>query len=118
MELRSGQRLGDMAAQRQDPQSPPDGKDESAPVHAPVIQAPPTPALAPKEQVQQLLIYFLEKNCSQYNPRYAVNPVKQWLVYLKVYYPQAGALFADVKRVKDPGEMAAALGGNHWVRAA
>ena len=76
------------------------------------------PDLFQWEQVQQLLIYFLEKNCSQYNPRYAVNPVKQWLVYLKVYYPQAGALFANIKRLKDPGEMAAALGGNHWARAA
>ena len=55
MELRSGQRMGDMAAQPKDPRSPPVGMDESAPVRAPVIQAPPTPALVPKEQVQQLL---------------------------------------------------------------
>ena len=44
-----------MAAQPKDPPSPPAGMDESAPVRAPVIQAPPTPALVPKEQVQQLL---------------------------------------------------------------
>jgi tRNA-dihydrouridine synthase C len=50
------------------------------------------------EQVTQLLMDFLEQNRSQYGPRYAVNPVKQWLAYLKFYYPQAGALFARVKR--------------------
>lgn len=70
------------------------------------------------EQVQQLLIYFLETNRSQYDPRHAVNPVKQWLVYLKVYYPQAGALFANIKRVTDPDEMARALGAKHWAQAA
>ena len=70
------------------------------------------------EQVKQLLIYFLEQNRSQYDPRYAVNPVKQWLVYLKSYYPQAGALFAKVKRVTDPNAMATALGESHWVQAA
>jgi len=70
------------------------------------------------EQVTQLLMDFLEQNRSQYGPRYAVNPVKQWLAYLKFYYPQAGALFARVKRVTDPNEMATALGACHWARAA
>jgi tRNA-dihydrouridine synthase C len=70
------------------------------------------------ERVQQLLIYFLEKNRDQYDPRYAVNPVKQWLVYLKVYYPQAGALFAKVKRLTDPDEMARLLGADHSAKAA
>lgn len=70
------------------------------------------------EQVQQLLVYFLEQNCARYHPRYAVNPVKQWLVYLKFYYPQAAALFANIKRVTDPNEMASALRDEHWARAA
>lgn len=70
------------------------------------------------EQVKQLLLYFLEQNRSQYDPRYAVNPVKQWLVYLKFYYPQAGALFAKVKRVTDPNAMATALSERHWAQAA
>ena len=55
MELRSGQHTGHMAAQPKDPPSPPVGMDESAPVRTPVIQAPSTPALVPKEQVQHLL---------------------------------------------------------------
>ena len=55
MKLRSGQRLGDMAAQQQDPRSPPDGSDASAPAPTALIQAPATPALAPQEQVQRLI---------------------------------------------------------------
>ena len=76
------------------------------------------PALFKWEQVRQLLVEFLEQNRRQYNPRYAVNPVKQWLAYLKFYYPQAGALFAGIKRVTDPDEMATALGACHWAQAA
>jgi tRNA-dihydrouridine synthase C len=76
------------------------------------------PPLFEWEQVKLLLIDFLEANRNQYDPRFAVNPVKQWLVYLKFYYPQAGALFASVKRVTDPTEMATALGARHWARAA
>ena len=56
-------------------------------------------------------ITFLERNRALYDPRYAVNPVKQWLVYLKVYYPQAAALFSEVKRITDPDDMALALQG-------
>ena len=63
------------------------------------------------QAVRQLLIEFLARNQALYDPRYAVNPVKQWLVYLKVYYPQAAALFAQVKRITDPEEMAMALRG-------
>ena len=59
--------------------------------------------------VQQLLVEYLARNQALYESRYAVNPVKQWLSYLKVYYPQAAALFNEVKRVADPKEMALAL---------
>ena len=60
---------------------------------------------------QQLLVTLLANNRALYDPRYAVNPVKQWLVYLKVYYPQAAALFSEVKRITDPDDMALALQG-------
>ena len=63
------------------------------------------------QEARHLLIAFLERNQARYDPRYAVNPVKQWLVYLKVYYPQAAALFTQVKRITDPDEMATALRG-------
>ena len=59
--------------------------------------------------VKDMLLKFLRDNQKRYNPRYAVNPIKQWLVYLKVYYPQAAALFSQVKRITDPGEMLLAL---------
>ena len=61
------------------------------------------------QQTQELLIQFLERNQQSYDDRYAVNPVKQWLMYLRIYYPQAGALFNEVKRINDPTEMARAL---------
>ena len=60
-------------------------------------------------QTQELLIQFLERNQQTYDDRYAVNPVKQWLMYLRTYYPQAGALFNEVKRINDPTQMAQAL---------
>ena len=44
-----------MAAQLQDPQSPPSTSDAAAPVQAALIQAPATPVLAPPEQVRKLI---------------------------------------------------------------
>ena len=70
------------------------------------------------EQARAMLIDFLETNLRLYDTRYAINPVKQWLVYLKVYYPQAAALFAEVKRIIDPDMMAAALAGHEPVLSA
>ena len=70
------------------------------------------------EQARAMLIDFLETNLRLYDTRYAINPVKQWLVYLKVYYPQAAALFAEVKRITDPDMMAAALAGHEPVLSA
>ena len=61
------------------------------------------------EQTRDVLIQFLERNRQCYDDRYAVNPVKQWLMYLRIYYPQAGALFSQVKRINDPIQMAQAL---------
>lgn len=61
------------------------------------------------DDARELLLQFLYRNQTLYDARYAVNPVKQWLVYLKVYYPQAGALFSAIKRVTDPDDMARAL---------
>ena len=70
------------------------------------------------EQARALLIGFLKTNLRLYDTRYAINPVKQWLVYLKVYYPQAAALFAEVKRITDPDMMATALAGHEPVLSA
>ena len=70
------------------------------------------------QDARELLIHFLEQNRRLYDPRYAVNPVKQWLVYLKVYYPQAAALFSAVKRITDADEMASALSRDEPLAAA
>ena len=56
-------------------------------------------------EVLDLLIRFLETNSRLYDQKFAANPVKQWLVYLKHYYPQAAKLFAVVKRIRDPQEL-------------
>ena len=59
--------------------------------------------------IAPLLAQFLANNCERYDPRHAVNPVKQWLVYLKHYFPQAATLFEAVKRLRCPEAMAEAL---------
>ena len=56
-----------------------------------------------------LLLEFLHRNGSTYEPKYASNPLKQWLVYLKHYFPQAAQLFETVKRIKHFEDMDAAL---------
>ena len=56
-------------------------------------------------EILELIIRFMDANGDRYDKRYAVNPVKQWLVYLKHYYPQAAQLFAQVKRISDPDEL-------------
>ena len=61
------------------------------------------------EDVRLLLIDYLARNASSYEVRYACNPTKQWLVYLQYYYPQAGELFARVKRINDFDAMMSAL---------
>ena len=61
--------------------------------------------------VVPLLRAYLHDNAATYEPKYACNSVKQWLVYLQYYYPQAGALFARVKRLRDFQEMDRALAG-------
>ena len=62
-------------------------------------------------EITELLIYFFEANGELYQRKYAINPLKQWLVYLQYCYPQAGALFAQIKRIRDPDDMRAALLG-------
>lgn len=41
--------------------------------------------------------------------KHATGPTKQWLGYLRRHYPEAAALFEQVKRITDPAQMAAAL---------
>ena len=62
-------------------------------------------------EVAELLIQFFEANGARYDRKYSINPLKQWLVYLQYCYPQAAALFAQVKRIRDPNDMMCALLG-------
>ena len=62
-------------------------------------------------EITELLLHFFEANGALYQRKYAINPLKQWLVYLQYCYPQAAALFAQVKRIRDPDAMRTALLG-------
>lgn len=60
-------------------------------------------------RVLPLLGQFMHRNAEAYEEKHAINPLKQWLVYLKHYYPQAAALFAQVKRITNFRDMDHAL---------
>jgi len=57
------------------------------------------------EDIIPLLVHFFALNREHYDPRHAGNPLKQWLVYLRSYFPQAALLFESVKRLRDPEEI-------------
>jgi len=61
------------------------------------------------EQIPPLLLHFFELNLANYDARYAPNPVKQWLAYLRAYFPQAALLFESIKRLRDPQALHARL---------
>ena len=56
-----------------------------------------------------LLINFFETNLRHYDARNAGNPLKQWLVYLRGYFPQAGLLFEQIKRLRAPEDIRSIL---------
>ena len=56
-------------------------------------------------EILPLLERFFALNLQHYDAKYAASPVKQWLVYLRSYYPQAAILFENIKRLRDPLEV-------------
>ena len=60
-------------------------------------------------QVRALVLQYFDLMQLHYAPRYLGNPIKQWLVYLRIYFPQAAALFDHVKRLRDPQQIREAL---------
>lgn len=56
-------------------------------------------------EVLLLIRRFYELNIDSYDARHAANPVKQWLVYLRMYYFQANLLFEDIKRLHEPSDV-------------
>jgi tRNA-dihydrouridine synthase C len=61
------------------------------------------------EALLPLLLHYLDLTLQHYPERYAPNPIKQWLGYLRHYYPQAAALFARVKRIRECAALRSAL---------
>jgi len=65
---------------------------------------------------------FFELNLEHYDAGHAGNPLKQWLVYLRSYYPQAAVLFENIKRLRQPehihSALKQALSGNTGARSA
>ena len=56
-----------------------------------------------------MLVQFFALNLAHYDARYAPNPLKQWLVYLRGHYFPAALLFEKVKRLRDPALVQSAL---------
>lgn len=63
----------------------------------------------PWSEVVALLRRFFALTCADCDPRHAGNPLKQWLVYLRSYYPQAAVFFERHKRLREPARLSAAL---------
>jgi tRNA-dihydrouridine synthase C len=60
----------------------------------------------PWTAIRKLVLHYLTQILEHYDTRYAVNPIKQWLGYLRYYYPQAAELFQRIKRLQEPQAMA------------
>ena len=56
-----------------------------------------------------LLRKLLSLNLANYDASYVAGPIKQWLVYLRYYYPQAAVMFESIKRERDPERIEAIL---------
>lgn len=56
-------------------------------------------------EITPLLATFFELNLQHYDALCAGNPLKQWLVYLRGYFPQAALLFEQVKRLRNPDDI-------------
>ena len=60
-------------------------------------------------EVLPLVRQLLALSIAHYDASYATNPIKQWLVYLRAYYPQGALLFERIKRIRDSTELLAYL---------
>jgi tRNA-dihydrouridine synthase C len=63
----------------------------------------------PWPAVVALLAAQLETGIAHYPPKYAGNPLKQWLGYLRRHYRGAAVLFESIKRLREVDELRAAL---------
>lgn len=53
------------------------------------------------EQIARHLLDFYQATRHNYPKKYLGNRLKQWLFYLKLQYPEAGALFEEIKKSRD-----------------
>jgi tRNA-dihydrouridine synthase C len=79
-------------------------------VRAHIIEGKTLAPMAWPEVVELLLIQF-EACLEHYPPQYAGNPIKQWLGYLRRHYVEAAVFFEGIKRLREVGELQAALLG-------
>lgn len=77
-------------------------------VRAALGDGSPTEPLAWRD-ILPLLTQFLALNLEYYERGHAANPFKQWLVYLRAYFPQAALFFEEIKRLRDPEQIAEML---------
>lgn len=63
----------------------------------------------PWAEVLTLLAHFFEETSLAYPSKHMGNRVKQWLSYLRIHYPEAGALFEAIKREKQKDTIENAL---------
>ncbi|MEH6516990.1 MAG: tRNA-dihydrouridine synthase [Halioglobus sp.] len=69
----------------------------------------------PWTAIPPLLLQYFDLTIAHYDIHHAGNPLKQWLVYLRSYYPQAAPLFENIKRLRDPQALYDQL--NHEISA-
>ncbi|WP_428480333.1 tRNA dihydrouridine synthase [Spongiibacter thalassae] len=63
----------------------------------------------PWAEIFPLLLSLFEDSLISCAPRHVGGPSKQWLGYLRTYYPEAQQLFERVKRLKQPEDLQAAF---------
>jgi len=56
-----------------------------------------------------MLQHFFDATTEQYSPRHVGNRLKQWLNYLRRHYPEAQALFEQIKRYRTKAEIDKAM---------
>jgi tRNA-dihydrouridine synthase C len=61
------------------------------------------------QEITPLLANFFALNLHHYDSHNAGNPLKQWLVYLRSYFPQAAQLFEQIKRLRSPDDIRSVL---------
>lgn len=66
-------------------------------------------AVMPWQDVRALLAKYTEYETYGAKSKYYPNRIKQWLKYLKLQYPQAEALFQEIRTLKTAADITAAL---------